>query len=111
MKETMTKTERARNEARARILKALAHPTRILIVDRLSVKSHCVCELTKIVGADVSTVSKHLAILRHAGIIADRKEGSKVSYSLETPCLMRFIGCVEEVMEKNVRKQMACLRQ
>ena len=79
MKGTMTKAERAHNEARARILKALAHPTRILIVDRLSVKPHCVCELTRIIGADVSTVSKHLAILRHAGIIADRKEGSNVT--------------------------------
>jgi DNA-binding transcriptional ArsR family regulator len=111
MKEAMTKTERARNEARARILKALAHPTRILIVDRLSVKPCCVYELTRIVGADISTISKHLAVLRHAGIIANTKEGRKVTYSLETPCILRFIGCVEEVMEKNARKQLACLRK
>ena len=106
----MTKAERARSEARARILKALAHPTRILIVDRLSKKPYCVCELTRIVGADVSTVSRHLAILRHAGIITDRKEGSKVMYSLETPCLLRFIGCVEKVAQKTLKVQISTLR-
>jgi DNA-binding transcriptional ArsR family regulator len=108
---TMTQSERARCGARASILKALAHPTRLLIVDTLSLNPRCVYELTRIVGADVSTVSKHLAVLRHAGIVADRKEGSKVTYSLETPCLLRFIGCLEEVMKKNARKQLACIRK
>lgn len=106
----MTKAERARSETRARILKALAHPTRILMVDRLSVKPHCVCELTRIIGADVSTVSKHLSILRHAGLVACVKKGSKVMYSLETPCILRFIGCVEEVAQRTLKGQISTLR-
>jgi len=106
----MTQAERARCEARSKILKAMAHPTRLLILERLSERSYCVNELTRIVGADVSTVSRHLSVLRHAGIISDRKEGSRVTYSLEAACLMRFIGCVEAVMEKNAKRQMACLK-
>ena len=106
----MTEAEKTRSEARARILKALAHPTRMFIVDRLAEKPICVGELTTLIGADVSTVSKHLSILKNAGIIADRKEGTTVYYSLEAPCLLRFISCVEQVIEQNIQKQLASLQ-
>ncbi|RPJ48319.1 MAG: transcriptional regulator, partial [Candidatus Latescibacterota bacterium] len=53
-------------EARARIIKAMAHPTRLFIVDELARGERCVCDLAEMVGADVSTVSKHLSILRNA---------------------------------------------
>ena len=106
----MNETERLRSEGRARILKALAHPSRIFIVDKLSEKPYCVCELTEMIGADTSTVSKHLSILKGAGIISDRKQGTTVYYSLEAPCLLRFISCVEQVIEQNIHKQLASLQ-
>ena len=106
----MNESDRMRRQARAGILKALAHPSRIFIVDKLSEKPHCVCELTEMIGADISTVSKHLSILKNAGIITDRKEGTTVYYSLEAPCLLRFIGCVEQVIEQNIQKQLASLQ-
>ncbi len=106
----MTDAEKMRSEARARILKALAHTSRIFIVDKLSKQPHCVCELTEMIGADTSTVSKHLSILKNAGIITDRKQGTTVYYSLEAPCLLRFIGCVEKVIEQNIQKQLASLQ-
>ena len=106
----MTEKERIRSQGRARILKALAHPSRMFIVDKLSEQPHCVCELTEMIGADTSTVSKHLSILKNAGIIADRKQGTSVYYSLEAPCILRFIGCVEQVIEQNIQKQLASLQ-
>lgn len=106
----MTEAEKLRADARAGILKALAHPSRVFIVDKLAEKPHCVCELTEMIGADTSTVSKHLSILRNAGIITDRKQGTTVYYSLEAPCLLRFISCVEQVIEQNIQKQLASLR-
>lgn len=105
----MNKTERLHSEARAKILKALAHPSRIFIVDKLAEKPYCVCELTEMIGADTSTVSKHLSILKNAGIVTDRKQGTTVYYSLEAPCLLRFVGCVETVIEQNINKQLASL--
>ena len=63
----MDRRTQALFEARARIMKALAHPTRLFLADELSKGERCVCELTEMVGADVSTVSKHLAILKNAG--------------------------------------------
>ena len=84
-------------EARATIIKAMAHPSRLFMVDELSRGERCVCELTAMVGADISTVSKHLSLLKKAGIVADRKEGLQVYYRLKTPCILRFFECVESV--------------
>ncbi|MBN1886313.1 MAG: winged helix-turn-helix transcriptional regulator [Candidatus Krumholzibacteriota bacterium] len=94
----MNADTKRRYEVRARIIKALAHPTRLFIVDELSRGERCVCELTGMVGADVSTVSKHLAVLRASGIVDDEKRGAKVFYRLATPCVLNFFGCVESVM-------------
>ena len=90
----------AHYDARVRVVKAMAHPTRMFIVDELSrVGERCVCELTEMVGADMSTVSKHLALLKSAGIICDEKRGSQVYYSLRVPCILDFFRCVESVLE------------
>lgn len=99
----------AKYEARAKVIKALAHPSRLLIVDELSKKSRCVCELTEMVGADTSTVSKHLTILKEAGIIRDRRQGTWIFYELRCPCILRFYECVEEVIKTNVQAQQEAL--
>ena len=93
-------TKLARYKGRARVFKALAHPTRLYIVDRLAVREHCVCELTEMIGADTSTVSKHLSILRNAGVVSDQKRGTSVYYRLRVPCIISFFGCVENVLKQ-----------
>lgn len=103
----MKREVQERFEARADIIKALAHPSRLFIVDELSRGERCVCELTEMVGADTSTVSKHLSLLRNAGIISDRKEGLKVFYRLETPCALNFLSCVENVLKQKIKKQIS----
>ncbi len=88
--------------ARVRVVKAMAHPTRMFIVDRLSrVKEQCVQELTEMVGADISTVSKHLTLLKNAGLVIDEKRGLQVYYRLRVPCILDFFRCVESVIECN----------
>ena len=87
-------------EARAKVMKALAHPTRLFIVDELSRGERCVCNLTEKIGADVSTVSKHLSVLKGAGIVIDDKRGVQVFYRLRVPCILNFFGCVEAVLEE-----------
>jgi DNA-binding transcriptional ArsR family regulator len=97
---------RARFEARAKIIKAMAHPARLMIVDELSRRERCVCDLTEMVGSDVSTVSKHLSVLRNAGIVRDEKRGAKVYYILRTPCILNFISCVETVIKSRAEEQL-----
>ncbi|MFH1681968.1 MAG: metalloregulator ArsR/SmtB family transcription factor [Candidatus Eisenbacteria bacterium] len=94
----MNAKTRARYETRARIVKAMAHPTRLFIVDELSRRERCVCELAEMVGADVSTVSKHLSILRNAGIVLQDKRGNQIFCSLRCPCVLDFFSCVESVL-------------
>jgi len=85
----------------ARVLKALANASRLQIIDRLSRGEASVGELTKLVGSDHSTVSKHLAILRSHGIVEDRREGNVVFYSLLTPCVMNFFSCATQVLKES----------
>jgi ArsR family transcriptional regulator len=87
-------------EARSKVMKALAHPTRLFIVDELSRGERCVCDLTEKIGADVSTVSKHLSVLKGAGIVRDDRRGVQVFYRLRVPCILNFFGCVEAVLEE-----------
>ena len=105
----MDRKAQALFEARARIMKALAHPTRLFLADELSKGERCVCELTEMVGADVSTVSKHLAILKNAGLVADERRGAKVFYALKTPCVLNFFSCVESIVSAAAKEQLALL--
>lgn len=88
----------ARLSARCTILKALSHPTRLFMVEVLARGERCVCDLTAMVGADISTVSKHLAQLKTAGIVEDQKRGLQVYYSLRMPCVLRFLACADELI-------------
>jgi ArsR family transcriptional regulator len=101
---------RKKYEARARIIKAMAHPTRLCIVDELSKGKMCVNELTSIIGADMSTVSKHLAVLKNAGIINSNKQGANVYYILKMPCMLGFFSCVETVLKTTAKEQMKLSR-
>ena len=106
----MNARTRAIFDARARVIKALAHPTRLFIMDELSRGERCVCELAEMVDADVSTVSKHLTVLRSAGIVSDDKRGLQVFYSLRCPCILGFLDCVEGVLKANAREHLELVK-
>jgi DNA-binding transcriptional ArsR family regulator len=101
---------RTRYEEKARLMKALAHPTRLFIVDELSRGERCVCDLRDMVGADISTVSKHLALLKTAGVVSDDKRGQQVFYRLRTPCVLNFFACVRQVQDAVRPVGSACVR-
>ncbi|MFH1108200.1 MAG: metalloregulator ArsR/SmtB family transcription factor [Planctomycetota bacterium] len=104
------KHSRERYAARARIAKAMAHPSRLLMLEAMEGRERCVCELTELVGADQSTVSKHLAVLKQAGLVEDRKEGVMVYYRVKVCCLQGFWDCIEGVLAENLKAQQAALR-
>lgn len=94
----------------AQIVKALAHPSRLYMVEVLSEGERCVCELQELVGADMSTVSKHLSVLKNVGIVAVEKRGPQVFYHLTVPCVLNFMQCAENVLRARVEEQSACLK-
>ena len=97
--------------AQARIFKALGHPSRLLMVDALREGEKCVCELQALVGAEMSTISKHLAVLREAGVVSAEKRGTSIYYRLTLCCLDTFLQCTGELVERRALSQMEMLDQ
>ncbi len=97
----MTDFDKRKYEELARISKALAHATRLFIIHKLDKQEYCVKELTELIGVDISTVSKHLTILKNAGIIIDEKRGNCVYYKLQCSCVLSMFSCFTNVIDTN----------
>ena len=97
----MTELDRRRLTRRAALLKSLAHPSRLLIIDMLEKAPRCVGELTEAVGADITTVSKHLSVMKRAGLVRDEKRGTFSEYSLVCDCVTHMVDCIEAVGMEN----------
>lgn len=78
----------------AAVFKALGHPARLLMVDALRNGELCVCDLQDMVGSDMSTVSRHLSVLRTAGVVESRREGTNIYYRLSLPCVPGMLDCL-----------------
>ncbi len=76
---------------KAEIIAAAGHPIRLAIIEFLAGGEQCVCDIAKHVAARRSNVSRHLAVLLKAGIVAQRKDGLRMIYSLRTPCMGKFL--------------------
>ncbi len=87
-------------EDMAKIFKALGHPTRLKMVDFLRKGESCVCDLQEIIGDDISTISRHLNVLREAKIISSEKRKTFMFYRLELDCLDNFLICLKKYNEK-----------
>jgi len=93
---------------RAEVFKALGHPDRLRIVDELVAGERCVCDLVDSVGSGWSTVSRHLAVLKEAGIVADEKRGLQVFYRLALPCVPSFMTCLDAARQGEVVEMRRC---
>ncbi len=86
-------------QKKADILKALAHPSRLFVVDRLREAACSVGELAAEVGCDISTMSRHLSVLQNQSIVFSKKIGTTVNYHLNIPCVLNFFYCIDEVID------------
>lgn len=90
-------------ERQAEIAKAVAHPLRIAVIDFLKDGERCVCDIAERVGSERSNISRHLAVMVHAGVLTCRKDGLKVFYSLKTPCVAQWLSCITRVVKQQAR--------
>lgn len=102
------------------LLKAAAEPTRLRILNLLRLGSVCVCNLQTILGLPQPTVSRHLSLLRHVGLVADRRHGNRILYSLApaaTPQmeavrqLVEACSACEELLQNDLRLLREALKQ
>ena len=96
-------------EIRAKIIKAMGHPVRLMMIEFLKEGERSFSEIFDLFKLDKSTVSKHLLVLKVSGIISSRKDGTDMIYRLDVPCITDFFSCVTAVIESNVKKQQVCL--
>ena len=100
----MASEMRAKNELRANILKALANLTRVCIIEKLKDGPHSVSELSNKIGESSSITSRHLGVLKKAGLIEDEKHGTTVVYSMATDRIPDILGSVDEVIKLNYER-------
>lgn len=84
-------------EPRVEMLKALAHPVRLRLVETVATRRLRVGELAALFPVDRTTISKHIAVLREAGIIDNEREGREIYYRLRMPCLNDFLRCLGQM--------------
>ena len=96
-------------ENQAVVFKALAHPARLFMVEQIAAGEKCVCELVNMLGLDTSTVSKHLTVLRNAGVLVDEKRGNMVFFTVRMECVVGFFACVRKALESQARDQLAAV--
>jgi ArsR family transcriptional regulator len=102
----MDEREMRRYALRTEIFKALSHPMRLFMLEKLRERPWCVCELAVEVGIEKSVASKHLSQLKAAGIIQDEKHGTLVEYSLVAPCVLELAACAESAIIESRKKRL-----
>ncbi len=88
----------------AHLCKALAHPTRLLLIDELRDGPHAVGELAEHLGLSQTNVSQHLGVLRRERLVAARRDGSTVYYSLRDPRVTQAFDLLREVLRQVLRE-------
>ncbi len=97
-------------EKQAEILKALAHPVRVAILDFLKDGQQCVCDIAEFVGSERSNVSKHLSIMVSCGVLESRKDGLNMIYSLKAKCIMEFFHCITNCLKQQANENIKLLK-
>lgn len=91
-------------EKKAVILKALAQPTRLRILEMLKKGERCVCEMYPGLGQEQPNISKHLNMMKQAGILDSRKEGLRVIYWIKNPEVLDILRHAEEILRKEAEE-------
>ena len=92
-------------QARARVMKALGHSARVQILDLLDQGDLCLCDIHPLFKMRQPTLSRHLSVLKHAGLITERRAGPRLILHLATPCIVRALDCAMETVETIQRRQ------
>ena len=85
-------------DTQAELFRALAHPTRLYILEALAREEACVCHLTTLLQQRQANISQHLMVLRAAGLVQDRKDGVLVYYRLADQRVIEAVRLLREML-------------
>ncbi len=98
-------------EMKANVLKALGQPTRLKILEFLRNGERCVCEIFPAIQEEQSNVSRHLAMMKAAGILASRKEGQMVHYRVRDPQVFKLLDGVSALLKLHLDERRSLSRR
>ncbi len=98
------------NQWRAEVLKALAQPTRIAILETLRPGEECVCRICPAVGGSQPNVSKHLTLMKKAGILDSRQDGTMTFYWVKDPRVFEILDLVDQLLRREGRERARMVR-
>lgn len=93
------------HQLKAEFFKTLGHPVRIRVLELLSEREHAVGELLPQVGIEAAHLSQQLAVLRRAGLVTSRREGSTVYYSLISTQLAELLAVARTILTSVLSEQ------
>lgn len=96
-------------QLKAEFFKTLGHPARIRVLELLSQREHAVSEMLPEVGIEAANLSQQLAVLRRAGLVTTRKEGSAVYYSLTSPVVAELLAVARKILTEVLSGQVELL--
>lgn len=94
---------------KADIFQALAHPTRIAILEVLGEKELSAGALIETLGIEQANVSQHLAVLRAKQLVAHRKAGNQVFYSVRDPLISKVLGLMRHYFQSHLKESLSML--
>lgn len=101
----MNRKTMARMEARAELVRALAHPVRLAMVEELARGERSVGQLTEAIGGEKTAISRHLALLRTLRIVDTRRKGTTILCTLAMPCLNDLLVCIDKMLHHDTKRR------
>ena len=87
----------------AEIMKAVAHPVRLQIIELLNTKEMCVGDIVEAVGGKQAITSQQLNMMRDKGVLSSRRDGAKVYYRIENKNVIELLHCIDDHCEAKKR--------
>ncbi len=89
----------------AEILKALAQPTRLKILECLREGERCICEIVPVINGEQSNISRHISLMQKTRLISSRKDGVKVMLKIQDPQIFDLLDRVNKILKRQMQEQ------
>ncbi len=97
-------------EMKAEVLKALAQPTRLKILELLRNGERCICEIVPAVNGEQSNISRHISLMQKSHLVTTRKDGVKVIVKVKDPKIFEILDSIGTVLKNRVSEQSKLMR-
>jgi len=97
-------------EMKAEVLKALAQPTRLKILELLRNGERCICEIVPAINGEQSNISRHISLMQKSHLVTTRKDGVKVMVKVKDPKIFEILDSIGTVLKNRVSEQSKLMR-